>query len=156
MERMTDQQHPQFTGLPPRVLPRTFSYNTFTPTPSTPTLGESSTNPWRLSLPPTRSQTPDLTALNNAIVEAREEREELMKDEDRIEDGLSPGRWQDDEWSSSSGSEEGSTMSTGVGKVKAAQAVWYVYLQSGADDIGERLVNGFSFSGLFSLSQSEK
>jgi hypothetical protein len=117
---MTDHQHPQVTGLPPRVLPRTFSYNTFTPPPSTPTLGESSNNPWRLSLPPTRSQTPDLVALNNAIVEAREEREELMKDEDRIEEGLSPGTWQEDGWSSGSGSEEGSTMSTGVGKVKAA------------------------------------
>jgi hypothetical protein len=52
-----------------------------------------------------------------------------MKDEDRIEEGLSPGTWQEDGWSSGSGSEAGSTMSTGVGKVKAAQAVWYVSLQ---------------------------
>jgi len=145
---MTDHQHPQVTGLPPRVLPRTFSYNTFTPPPSTPTLGESSNNPWRLSLPPTRSQTPDIAALNNAIVEAREEREELMKNEDRIEEGLSPRAWQEDEWSNGSDSEEGSTMSTGVGKVKAAQAVWYVCSQDRADDIGERQVNGFSSLGM--------
>jgi hypothetical protein len=114
---MTDQ-NTQFTGLPPRALPRTFSYNTFTPPPSTPTLGESSKDPWRLSLPPTRTHTPDLAG--SLIVE---EREGLMKDEDRIEEGLSLGRWEgEDDWSS--GSEAGSTMSTGVGKVKAAQAVW--------------------------------
>jgi len=116
---MSDQ-NPQYTGLPPRVLPRTFSYNTFTPPPSTPTLGESSSNPWRLSLPPSRVQTPDLAG--PSIFESRqEEMEGLMKDENRVEEGLSPGS----DWSSS---EEGSTMSTGVGKVKAAQAVWYVYI----------------------------
>jgi hypothetical protein len=67
---------------------------------------------------------------------AETETDGLMKDEDRIEEGLSPGRWEgDDEWSSAS--EEGSTMSTGVGKVKAAQAVWYVFQVSRADDKGE-------------------
>jgi hypothetical protein len=136
----------QPSGLPPRVLPRTFSYNTFTPPPSTPTLGESSAsaNPWRLSLPPSRSRTPDLSGIANANTNAIEgygnpimeavdparpgEMEGLMgyKDEERAIDGDGEG----DDWGSVSGSgseAEGSTMSSGVGKVKAAQAVWWVF-----------------------------
>jgi hypothetical protein len=53
------------------------------------------------------------------------EMEGLMgyKDEERATDGDGEG----DDWGSASGSgsdAEGSTMSSGVGKVKAAQAVW--------------------------------
>ena len=169
---MTDHQHPQITGLPPRVLPRTFSYNTFTPPPSTPTLGESSSsNPWRLSLPPSRSRTPDLSGLantntnaiegyGNPIMEAVDparpgEMEGLMGYKDEEEAGML-GDGDGDEWSngsaSASGSEaEGSTMSSGVGKVKAAQAVWYVACSSlllpCADHAGAGLASGSSSLG---------
>jgi hypothetical protein len=139
----SDQGHGA-AAAPHRLLQRNFSYNTFTPPPSTPTLGEPS-DPWRSSLPPSRTRTPDLNALQTRlegypILEAIEidtarvdETEGLIgdKDEERADEGGPSGigrRWlgdEGDEWSNGSGSDaEGSTMSVGVSKVKAAQAVW--------------------------------
>ena len=106
---------------PPRILPRNFSYNTFTPPPSTPTLtgqGESSHDPWaRVSAAPSRTRTPDLAGsgesgarvggypIMDAVDPARQEETlGLMKDEDRGEGSRSRsrsrsstrGRWSDE------------------------------------------------------------
>lgn len=64
VDRSQSQTRTQ-TPPPPRILPRNFSYNTFTPPPSTPTLNPiegSSHDPWsRNSAAPSRTRTPDLS-----------------------------------------------------------------------------------------------
>lgn len=147
-----DSRAPTPTLPPPRLLPRNFSYNTFTPPPSTPTLGEPS-DPWKTttsthtnnnSVAPSRARTPDLAGINerfegypimDAVDPARgEETVGLIKDEERGESSQgrdTRSRWSDDEFSdegdylSPGQSEDGaSTVSAGISKVKAAQAVW--------------------------------